>query len=62
MNGFYSNHMGLLGLLAKDFRNAAQLETEPERFAHLADQVERLMVGLEEVTGGSPAIHPNVPA
>jgi hypothetical protein len=62
MNGFYSNHMGLLGFLANDFRSAAQLEPESERFAHLADQVERLMTGLEEVTGSSPAIHPNVPA
>lgn len=62
MHGFYSNHMGLLGYLAKDFRAAAQLESEPDRFAHLADQVERLMLGLEEVTGNSPSVHPSVPA
>jgi len=62
MNHFYSNHMGLLGYLAKEFRSAAQIEDEPDRFAHLANQVERLMQGLEEAANGGPEIRLDVPA
>ena len=55
MNAFYTSHMGLLDYLASEFRTAAQFEAEPDRFEHLANQVEHLMNSLRDATGNQNA-------